>query len=489
MPRLAHQDPSEGKALHEALRDVNPVEAEEFKKNVLSPAEIERRKNRKATPTLSRPEVPMSDTALRASLIRLAYQNPNLRADILPLVAKEAGSYQEYVDRKRKKGEKPMTEDAWRSRTQGGGKSESKGEEKSGQPPAEKKPAKSFRLNYRPKMESVMTTYKLTDDDAAQVIQFSIERPKEGRPKTDAQLKQDFLANASPETKARMENMTAADFMIMLRAVLDQEEGGGKKASLRTAAIRFAHENPALRKHVLAAIKEADEGSPEADKAELKADADPASKDQNLASTWEKVDGKQAMDKTAAGPDSTGRNWKEKDEGGKHRWVWAGKSGDPAFTVTAHTAPFGTYYKMMMLLPNGSLLQTHGQKLDKEHWFKRAAQLFVAFQSAAGFDLTKQPEMWKKLAGDKTAATISLDKFGDILDFMMNTMDDIEGKSKKVSNLAQVTGNRGLAQALVDAKFGLRGADVSRWYSVVAYDKPQREMLTKWIEGAGHTVA
>lgn len=296
MPRLAHQDPSEGKALHEALRDVSPVEAEEFKKNVLSPAEIERRKNRKATPTLSRPEVPMSDTALRASLIRLAYQNPNLRADILPLVAKEAGSYQEYVDRKRKKGEKPMTEDAWRSRTQGGGKSESKGEEKSGQPPAGKKPAKSFKGNYRPKMESVMTTYKLTDDDAAQVIQFSIDRPKRGTPKTDAQLKQDFLANASPETKARMENMTAADFKIMLRAVLDQEEGGGKQASLRTAAIRFAHENPALRKHVLAAIKEADEGSPEADKAELKADADPASKDQNLASTWEKVGGS----KTAA---------------------------------------------------------------------------------------------------------------------------------------------------------------------------------------------
>ena len=59
--------------------------------------------------------------------------------------------------------------------------------------------------------------------------------------------------------------------------------------SLRTAAIRFAHANPTLRKHVLAAIKEADEGSPEADKAALKEDADPASHDQNLASTWEKV--------------------------------------------------------------------------------------------------------------------------------------------------------------------------------------------------------
>lgn len=184
LARSAHLDPSEGKALHEALRDVNPVEAEEFNKNVLSQAEIERRKHHKATPTHSRSEVPMSDANLRASLIRLAHANPSLRASILPLVV-----------------------------------------------------------------------------------------------------------------------------------------NGAKAASLRTAA------------------------------------------------------------------------------------------------------------------------------------------------------------------------TVTSSKFMDILDFMMNAMDDIMGKSETVSALAQITGNRGLAKALVDARKGLRGADVGRWIRVSAGDEPQREMLTKWIEEAGHTVA
>jgi len=490
--RRAHLNPAEGRKLHEVLRDVSPDEAEEFKENVLSPAEIERRKHRKATPTPVRSEVPMSDTNLRASLIRLAHANPSLRADILPLVMKEAGTYKEYVDRKRKKGEKPLSEDAWRARTEGGGKAkteekgrgkgedtakemraeadkkfegapgkkvtpeiaktiptgatvtyrtdlqtfkgtvqsvkdgvvtvkdekghilefaEGKGEnyrpfdrlkyqesgaKKPGQPPAEGKKPKSFKKNYRPKMESVMKKHELTDDDGAQIIEFSLARPKKGKPQSPAELMRRFMQNAKPETKARMKNMSPADFMIMLRAVLDQEEGGVKAASLRTAAIRFAYENPALRKVILAALKEADEGSPEADKGALKEDADPASHDQNLASTWEK---------TAAGPDAMGRGWKEKDDGGKHRWVWAGRSGEPAFTVTEQSTPVGLIYKLQILMPDGNIFQAFGQKTEKEHWFKRAAQLYKAWGSAAGFDLSSQPEKWSRLAsGPKVAA-------------------------------------------------------------------------------------
>jgi hypothetical protein len=486
--RRAHLNPAEGRKLHEVLRDVSPDEAEEFKENVLSPAEIERRKHRKATPTPVRSEVPMSDTNLRASLIRLAHANPSLRADILPLVMKEAGTYKEYVDRKRKKGEKPMSEDAWRARTEGGGKAKTEekkpegGEkaeggskpkspipakmyeyigpdavqigdaikagkpipkeeaervidllegvfdkakagkaivppsimkhykslhkflkaeggsksEKPGQPPAEGKKPKSFKKNYRPKMESVMKKHELTDDDGAQIIEFSLARPKKGKPQSPAELMRRFMQNAKPETKARMKNMSPADFMIMLRAVLDQEEGGAKAASLRTAAIRFAYENPALRKVILAALKEADEGSPEADKGALKEDADPASHDQNLASTWEK---------TAAGPDAMGRGWKEKDDGGKHRWVWAGRSGEPAFTVTEQSTPVGLIYKLQILMPEGNIFQTFGQKTEKEHWFKRAAQLYKEWSSGAVFDLIGQPEKWSRLAsGPKVAA-------------------------------------------------------------------------------------
>ena len=294
----------------------------------------------------------MSDT-LRSGLIRLAFHNPDLRADLLPLLTKEAAgpSYKDYVEKKRKKGEKPLDEEAWESRVKGKGegKSEDKGDEgkkdegggktvslsraegeklsealggwhssasdpiyavsshaafghpipadaakkalgkvttmlehadayqlsdsdkkqlssakkmlekavgsKSEKPKSEKpkseKPKPKFKGNYRPKMESVMTKHDLTDDDAKQVMEFSVARPKKGKEQSPEELKRRFMQNAKPETKERMKNMSPADFMIMLRAVLDQEEGGGKTASLRSGLIRLAYENPNMRSALL----------------------------------------------------------------------------------------------------------------------------------------------------------------------------------------------------------------------------------------------
>jgi hypothetical protein len=63
----------------------------------------------------------MSHT-LRNLTIRLAAARPDLRAHLLPLLAgeKEAGTYQEYVDRKKRDKEKPLSEKEWEARTQGG---------------------------------------------------------------------------------------------------------------------------------------------------------------------------------------------------------------------------------------------------------------------------------------------------------------------------------------------------------------------------------
>ena len=105
---------------------------------------------------------------------------------------------------------------------------------------------------------------------------------------------------------------------------------------------------------------------------------------------------KDVASKTAAGsPDPKGRNWK--DKGG--RWVWAGSDGDPAFTVVEKSAPFGSYYKLQMLLPDGGMYAAANQKSEKEDLFKRAAELYKAWGSAAGFDLSRQPERWSKMAG------------------------------------------------------------------------------------------
>ena len=81
-------------------------------------------------------------TALRSGLIRLAYFNPELRADLLPLIEKEAAgpSYKDYVEKKRKKNEKPLAEDAWQSRVKGKGEDEGdKGEKGGGEDEGDKK--------------------------------------------------------------------------------------------------------------------------------------------------------------------------------------------------------------------------------------------------------------------------------------------------------------------------------------------------------------
>ena len=160
----------------------------------------------------------------RSRLIRLASTieaGSALRRAILAGVSsgscfgyKEAASpkYRDYVDRKRDKGEKPLDEEAWRSRVLGEGREKDK---------------PSFRKNYRPKMESVMTKHRLTDDDAKQVIEFSLDRPKKGKPQPPAELKRRFMMNAKPETRERVKDMSPADFMVMLRSILDQEEVSG----------------------------------------------------------------------------------------------------------------------------------------------------------------------------------------------------------------------------------------------------------------------
>jgi hypothetical protein len=104
----------------------------------------------------------------------------------------------------------------------------------------------------------------------------------------------------------------------------------------------------------------------------------------------------------ASPPAPDGRNWVEKGPP-HHRWVWVGGDDDPAFTITEHEASFGNYYKLQILLPDGSMFKTYGQKETKEDWFLRAADLYKRWNSAAGFDLSKTPEKWNRLATNRLA--------------------------------------------------------------------------------------
>jgi hypothetical protein len=192
-------------------------------------------------------------------------------------------------------------------------------------------------------------------------------------------------------------------------------------SELRRRVIRLAASTPELRKDLLTILKE---------------EADPTSHDQNLPETWYGLPpqgpGKTAgAAKVAAGPDRTGRNWKEKKISGILHWIWQGRPGEPRFMVIENTASFGKYYKMTVKLEDGTLLQTFGQKLEPGYWFKRAAELYQRFQDTINIDFTDLPDKWNRIASAKVAAKkmtpfaeayfkLWRDKAG------MGDMDDIE---------------------------------------------------------------
>ena len=72
--------------------------------------------------------------SLRAKLIRLAHEKPELRSKSLPLLTKEAKdpSYQDYLDKKKKDGEKPLPKDQWETKVLGKSEKDEKGSEDGG---------------------------------------------------------------------------------------------------------------------------------------------------------------------------------------------------------------------------------------------------------------------------------------------------------------------------------------------------------------------
>lgn len=146
---------------------------------------------------------------------------------------------------------------------------------------------------------------------------------------------------------------------------------------LRRAVIRLASENPSLREDLLPILQQTS-----------KAAARP------LPSLMMRTAGA----KTAAGPDSTGRNWKMLSNG-LTRWVWIGKGADPSFTVFGTQERIGPVYTLQVLLEDGTILKAYGLT-SKEHWFKRAAQIYKEAMSLS-LDFSKQPEQWRRVAKSK----------------------------------------------------------------------------------------
>lgn len=308
--------------------------------------------------------------------------------------------------------------------SEGSGKPAEKKPETKTETPAAKAPAKRTKPKAKrtPELKKHLDKHKLTEDDADEVLAFKKAKPPSGIPLSDAQLLQRFLQKASPETKKRMmgpPKISAADFKAMYAAIMDDEEGGegGKQASGKEA-IRPRPQKKETCKGTAGSYAEyrsctdarfpmtEDEwkkrrrsgpeqfGVTASDQALLTRLAKLARDDESIRPILMPLL-REASAKTASGPDPRGRNWKEKTS--PHRWVWTAQDG-PAFTVIEKEAPFGMYYKLQILLPDGSMFITHGQKDSPEQWFVRAADLFKRWGSAAGFDLSKTPERWSRMA-------------------------------------------------------------------------------------------
>ena len=152
-----------------------------------------------------------------------------------------APTYQDYVEKKKKKKEKPLDRDAWEAKVEGTGPVNQ---------PKRKK-------NYHPKVKDVMDKHDLEDADADEVRAFKKDKPSSGAKVSPQVLMQRFLSKAKPETKERMKGVAPADFMKMLGAIMDDE--GGKTAGCEKLPEGGMRDNCEKKKEEGAEAKEASE--------------------------------------------------------------------------------------------------------------------------------------------------------------------------------------------------------------------------------------
>jgi len=131
-----------------------------------------------------------------------------------------------------------------------------------------------------PKGPEMVAKKNLSDADVDEVLEKVVN--KKGQMMSPAELMRKFLAEAKPETREAMKDMTPAEFMDVVNFMVDDEEADagmkGKTASTNTlddarllsAAIRVAHAttDPGLRRQLAMIIAQA-----------KKAESDPEEKD------------------------------------------------------------------------------------------------------------------------------------------------------------------------------------------------------------------
>lgn len=77
---------------------------------------------------------------------------------------------------------------------------------------------------YNKTVLDVANKYDLESEDADELYEFHSDKPGRGKSLTPEQIKQKFLAKASPDTRDRMQGMGIDDFMAMYNAIMADED-------------------------------------------------------------------------------------------------------------------------------------------------------------------------------------------------------------------------------------------------------------------------
>lgn len=213
--------------------------------------------------------------SLRTQIIRLAHRRPDLRPKILPLI-KEAKtpSYQDYSDKKKRKGEKPLPKEEWETKVLGKKPSEGKKEKSDNNPYAgmskqelsEKK--KAIENAEWSKGKSVSENKKKLEKQKGHIQYLtdvmSGQKKPSGTDFDDDKAREKKLEKAQKELKEIESDLKKSEGeykeVSEKAKQIDQALKGSsdKKANyLRNKLIRLAHENPEIRKDLLPLLKEA----------------------------------------------------------------------------------------------------------------------------------------------------------------------------------------------------------------------------------------
>lgn len=145
--------------------------------------------------------------SLKLALTRLAYTQPTMRDHLLPILA--SASYDDYLERKKRDGEKPLNKTDWEARINGKGKEdkgkEDKGKEDKGKDQTSTKKWDRVKPEHKAKAKSLLSEILMKPGESRNLLRYhmsDLEEEPELKDLTDLRYVDDWAA-AEKRIKSR----------------------------------------------------------------------------------------------------------------------------------------------------------------------------------------------------------------------------------------------------------------------------------------------